>query len=158
MHAQTMGLACLLMLMMLTPPAANAFDEQRTVPMREDGGYYVRAHVSGLGELEVMVDTGSSYSVLDARTLERLRRRELATRVGELTGVMADGRRKTVPLYRITRMRIGEHCVLRNVEVAVLAERSRPILGMSALRKTAPFVFSVDPPRLRLGRCDELDA
>jgi hypothetical protein len=72
--------------------------------------------------------------------------------------ILADGSEMTVPVYFVGRIRIGDSCWLNDVEAAVFAGKSRQILGLSALRKTAPFIFSVDPPSLALSQCDSTSA
>ena len=64
--------------------------------------------------------------------------------------------RRTIPVYRLSKLTLGNDCTLRNVEAAVLPQKTRLILGLSALEKTAPFVFSVDPPSLALSNCVSL--
>jgi hypothetical protein len=39
------------------------------------------------------------------------------------------------------------------VEAAVFPGKTRQILGLSALKKAAPFIFSMDPPNLVLSNC-----
>jgi hypothetical protein len=70
-----------------------------------------------------------------------------------LQGVLADGSELEVPVYAITRVGIGGSCWLHDVEAAVFPGTSRQILGLSALRKASPFIFSVTPPALVLSRC-----
>ena len=45
------------------------------------------------------------------------------------------------------------NAALDEVEAAVFAGTTRQILGLSGLRKVAPFVVSVDPPSLVLSNC-----
>ena len=73
--------------------------------------------------------------------------------IKQLQGTMADGSTREVPVYAIRRMSIGGDCWLYDVEAAVFPGDSRQILGLSALRKAAPFIFSVDPPTLSLSGC-----
>jgi hypothetical protein len=70
-----------------------------------------------------------------------------------LTGVMADGSQHRLPVYRIRRLVLGKDCVLSNVEAAVFPQNTRMLLGLTALEKAAPFVFSTNPPRLSLSNC-----
>ena len=67
---------------------------------------------------------------------------------------MADGSRRLVSVYRITGMNVGGDCYIPNIEVAVFPAGSREILGLSALSKVSPFMFSMNPPRLLLSNCD----
>jgi predicted aspartyl protease len=109
--------------------------------------------IGGYGTVELMVDTGSGYMTINEETLAVLQRRDAATYVKQLRGVLADGSELTVPVYRIARIRLGPECWLADVEAAVFPRDSRQILGLSALRRAAPFIFSVDPPALTLSRC-----
>ncbi len=57
-------------------------------------------------------------------------------------------------LYRVEDFRIGEHCSIGTVEVAVLSKKGKNILGLSVLSKVAPFAMSLSPPALTLSDCD----
>ena len=137
--------------------ATPAFGEPGTtrVPMREmeSATFYVRANIRGAGDTELLVDTGSSYVAISESTLGALKRAGNVRYVRNLQGVMADGRERVVPIYAIRGLNIGGGCVLDEVEAAVLAGTTRQILGLSGLRKVAPFVVSVDPPSLVLSNC-----
>lgn len=126
-----------------------------TIPMvqKETATYYVQGSIGGYGDVELMVDTGAGYTTINEETLAVLLEAGEAIYVKRLTGVLADGSRKTLPVYRLRRLVLGNRCVLRDVEAAVLPRRTRLILGLSALEKTAPFVFSTRPPRLSLTNC-----
>jgi hypothetical protein len=129
------------------------------VPMRgiDAGTYYVEVVVAGLGNVDFLVDTGSGYTAIDSGMLADMQRTGDAVFVKELEGIMADGSRMVVPVYQISEIRIGA-CVLRNVDAAVFGEGARPILGMRALTRVAPFTFSTDPPGISLSRCDAVIA
>ena len=137
--------------------ATPAFGEpgNTRVPMREmqSATFYVRANIRGAGDTELLVDTGSSYIAISESTLGALKRAGNARYVRNLQGVMADGRERTVPIYAISGLNIGGSCALGEVEAAVFAGTTRQILGLSGLRKVAPFVVSVDPPSLLLSNC-----
>ncbi|MBK1632581.1 hypothetical protein CKO31_17900 [Thiohalocapsa halophila] len=119
--------------------------------------FYVSGEIHGYGPLELMVDTGSGYMTINEETLAVLQHRNAARYVKQLRGVLADGSELTVPVYAIARMRIGTQCWLEDVEAAVFPGSARQILGLSALRRAAPFIFSVDPPALLLSRCATRD-
>ncbi len=130
-------------------------DAYRTIPMNQKrlATYYVQASMAGSGAVEFMVDTGAGYTTINERTLEKLVEAENAVYIGELTGVMADGSEHRLPLYRIKRLVLGDDCVIHDVDAAVFPHDTRMLLGLSALEKAAPFVFSTNPPRLSLSNC-----
>ena len=127
----------------------------KTIPMNQKrlATYYVQANLQGSGAVEFMVDTGAGYTTINEHTLARLIEAGNAEYVGQLTGVMADGSQHELPVYRIKQLVLGEDCVLKDVEAAIFPRDTRMLLGLSALEKAAPFVFSTNPPRLSLSNC-----
>lgn len=125
------------------------------VPMRDKGAstFYVKGQIEGLEQTEFMVDTGAGYTTINEHTLEALRKDDKAVYVKDLVGILADGSRMVVPVYRISSMKIGETCEVQDVDAAVFSGRTRQILGLSALKKTSPFIFSTEPAKLTLSNC-----
>jgi predicted aspartyl protease len=140
---------------LLASGSAIAADFDSHVPMRDKGAatYYVDGEILGAGKVDLMVDTGSGYTVINEETLALLKEINGAVYVKELSGVLADGSSMTVPVYRVPQLRIGEACTLMDIEVAVFPGKTRQILGLSALRHAAPFIFSMNPPQLVLSNC-----
>lgn len=145
--------------MMVTSIAsAETVDATRLTPIA------LRAHTAGTFYLpttlgsglatEALVDTGSSFLVVGEAQMAALVERGEAHAARKIDGGMADGSRRVVPLYRLDRLRLGEHCELRDVEAAVLPGNARPILGMNVLAQLAPLTFTLDPPQLLLHRCE----
>lgn len=132
-----------------------ASDDRNLVQMSDRGAstFYVDVFLEGVGLTEFLVDTGSSYMTINEETLDALKQQDQATYIKDLEGILADGSRQVVPVYVIETMRIGQTCALNDVKAAVFPGRTRNILGLSALRTAAPFVFSVDPPTLELSNC-----
>lgn len=126
-----------------------------TVPMRESIGatFYVPGQIDGLGDVEMLVDTGSGYFAINETALALLRQQGKAQYVKTLTGVLANGHEMQVPVYSIARLTIGASCAVNDVHAAVFPGNTRYILGLSALQRIAPFSFSVDPPQLALSNC-----
>lgn len=157
-------LAYLLLLILATTGSMVMADEFDTsIDMRVKGGatFYVTNNISGLGTVDMMVDTGSGYMTINEEILGILQGTGQARFVKHVRGRLANGSELEVPLYELESVRIGDTCWLRNVEAAVFPGNTRPILGLNALQRTAPFIFSFDPPRLVLSRCDtttEIDA
>lgn len=142
-------------LALLVTGNASGVDFDSHVPMRDKGAatYYVDGEILGAGKVDLMVDTGSGYTVINEDTLTLLKAIDGAVYVKDLSGVLANGSTMTVPVYRVAQLRIGAACTLRDVEVAVFPGSTRQILGLSALRHAAPFIFSLNPPKLVLSNC-----
>lgn len=132
---------------------AEDFTNRIAMEERSAATFYVSVQLGGYGTEALMVDTGSGYMTINEATLDALKREGAARYVKQLQGVLADGSELEVPVYTIARVAIGGSCWLRDVEAAVFPGASRQILGLSALRKAAPFIFSVEPPELVLSRC-----
>lgn len=115
--------------------------------------YYVKGQIAGTDPEEFMVDTGSSYTTINERTLGKLQAEGNSQYLRDLVAIMANGNELVVPIYRISNIEIGGVCILDDVEVAVFPAKTRQILGLSALSKASPFQFSVNPPELRLSNC-----
>lgn len=125
------------------------------VPMTLKGSktFYVSGWIAGTEPTEFMVDTGSSYLTINQVTLNKLQTTGQAHYLRDLIGVLANGDEVVMPVYRIPRIILGDSCELSDVEAVVFPGDTRQILGLSVLRKAAPFMFSVDPPELQLSNC-----
>ena len=125
------------------------------IPLHDKGvaTYYVEGNIDGLGDVEFLVDTGAGYTTINEATLATLKSVNRVTYSREVSGVLADGSRLTVPVYRISNISLGG-CELKNVEAAVFPGRTRFLLGMNALKQAAPFAFVTEPtPHLALSSC-----
>lgn len=130
-------------------PGAVSVDLQR----RDSGTYYIPGAIQGYGEVELLVDTGSSFLVINEAMLTALQSSGSAVFSHELRGCMADGTDTVVPVYRLAAVRLGAECWIQDVEAAVFPGTSRPILGMNILVRLAPFTFSTEPPQIALNQC-----
>jgi len=123
------------------------------IEKRSAGTYYVPGAIEGFGALDMLVDTGSSYLVINENMLAELQRNGRATYSRDLEGRMADNTTRIIPLYKLDGVRLGEACWVHDVEAAVFPGGARPILGMNVLSRVAPFTFSAEPARLSLANC-----
>ncbi|MCU7936230.1 MAG: retroviral-like aspartic protease family protein [Candidatus Thiodiazotropha sp. (ex Dulcina madagascariensis)] len=125
------------------------------VPMHSKGAntYYISGSIGEMPPSDFMVDTGSSYMTINETTLAELQLAENPRYIRDLRGTLANGAQMRVPVYAITNVRIGDECLLEEVEVAVFPGKTRQILGLSALLKASPFIFSTEPPQLQLSNC-----
>lgn len=146
-------LACFCSIVLL--PLSVLAATEITVPMHDKGAatFYVPVSIKGWGTGDFLVDTGSSYMTINQATLRSLKANNQVVYIKHLIGTLADGDQLIVPLYRISSVTIGKNCRLFNVKAAVFPGTTRNILGLSALRRAAPFRFSVDPPMLSLSGC-----
>lgn len=135
------------------PTSTFADDFATIIPMKGGGTYYVTARFGDTTSGELMVDTGSGYTSINEQTLASLKEGGHAQYVKDVSGILADGSRTTVPVYRVTQVSIGCCCVVRDIEAAVFPGSTRQILGLSALKKVAPFTVSLEPAQLTLSRC-----
>lgn len=137
-----------------TVAAAGEFTT--TIDMSAKGGatFYVAGRINGLGDVELMVDTGSGYMTINEEILATLQLKDQARFVKNLRGRLANGAELEVPVYLVEAVSIGDACWLHDVEVAVFPGNTRPILGLNVLQRAAPFIFSFEPPRLVLSHCD----
>lgn len=139
--------------------SAGQFGTTVEMDARNGATFYVPGLITGLGAVDWMVDTGSGYMTINEEILTSLKENGQAHFVKRLRGRLADGSELEVPVYLIDSISIGDACWLRDVEVAVFPGSTRPILGLNVLQRTAPFIFSFEPPRLVLSHCDtEIDA
>lgn len=150
--------ACVLAAQLLCPGVARAAEFAAIVPMQGGSAYYVPAQFGDSASADLLVDTGSGYLTINERTLQRLKQDGTAEYLKKISGVLADGSSTTVPVYRLEKVSIGCCCVVQDVEAAVFPGETRQILGMSALKKVAPFAVSVDPPQLSLSHCPVVPA
>ncbi|PTD96492.1 retropepsin-like aspartic protease [Pseudothauera lacus] len=146
----------LFMLFVGATSSANGGQFSTTIEMQARNGttFYVPGLITGLGAVDWMVDTGSGYMTINEDILALLKVKGAARFVKNLRGRLADGSELDVPIYSVDALSIGDACWLRDVEVAVFPGSTRPILGLNALQRTAPFIFSFEPPELVLSHCD----
>lgn len=155
-------LACLILSPLFFTAAAFAESSGGLVTVglqrHSAGTFYVAGALEGYGTINFLVDTGSSYLVINETVLAVLKKAGKVSPGRELDGVMADGSRRIIPTYRLAGLRLGKSCWIDEVEAAVISGNTRPILGMEVLSRLAPFTFSADPAHLVLARCQSAPA
>jgi len=137
--------------------SATSFEKPLTeIPLYKKSAqtYYIRAQVGGLAASEFMLDTGSGYNTINEETLKELKANGSASYVKDIVGILADGTLMTVPVWLISSFNIGGSCMLNNIEAAVFPNNTRQILGLSALKRTAPFTISFEPAKIVLSHCE----
>jgi predicted aspartyl protease len=104
--------------------------------------YYIDIHVEGADRADYLVDTGAGDITINEATLSALQADNNATDAKHLQGGLADGKTIIGPVCRIGRIHIGDNCKIYDAKAAIFPRMSRSLWGLSALRKTAPFMFS----------------
>ncbi len=122
------------------------------------GTFYIAGALEGYGDINFLVDTGSSYMVINEAMLAELQAAGNAQPARQLSGLMADGTRRVIPTYFLKSLRLGDACWIGEVEAAIIPGNARPILGMAVLARLAPFTFSAQPAQLALTHCQSAPA
>ena len=128
------------------------------VPIHEKGAatFYINGRLGNLEPTEFMVDTGSGYLVINEESLTQLKKGGQAAYQKDIKGILANGQEFLVPVWRISSLTINDQCVLHDVDAAVFPGKTRQILGLTALKKAAPFTLSFDPPQIILSHCAQV--
>jgi len=136
----------------------SAEQNDAVVPIHEEGAstFYIKARLANLDYADFMVDTGSGYLVINQESLAQLRKDGQADYKKDIKGILANGNEFLVPVWRISSLTINDQCVLHDVDAAVFPGKTRQILGLSALKKAAPFTLSFDPPQIVLSHCAQI--
>ncbi len=132
---------------------ADGLDIKVAMTEKSSATFYVPGHLNGYGKIDMLVDTGASFTSISEPILDEMVQRGEAEHTGEIKARLANGQVCDVSIYRIKTLIIGDSCEVHNIEV-VSSEGNTNLLGLSALRKTAPFTFSMDPAQLQLSNCD----
>jgi hypothetical protein len=130
------------------------------VPIRDKGAqtFYIKGKLGSLDATEFMLDTGSGYLVINQDSLAQLKEGGQAGYVKDIRGILANGDEFVVPVWKISSMTINDQCILRDVEAAVFPGQTRQILGLTALKKAAPFIVSFDPPQIVFSHCNRAES
>jgi hypothetical protein len=149
-----LSLICVLSL----PVTAAPFNA--VVPIHDKGAqtFYVKGKLGSLDATEFMLDTGSGYLVINQQSLAQLKEKGQAGYVKDIKGILANGDEFIVPVWRIASMSINGQCTLKDVEAAVFPGKTRQILGLTALKKAAPFILSFDPPQIVFSHCMQTES
>ncbi len=116
--------------------------------------YYLPARLGDSVQEDFLFDTGSGYLAINEKQLKVLSRDSAAQYQRSERARLANGSTRQVAIYRISSLELGG-CRLRDVEAAVLPGSTRPIIGMSVLKKVDSFSVAFNPtPRLRLSGCE----
>lgn len=123
------------------PSAAVAAEYNAPIDMRAKGGttFYVPGHIDGLGELELMVDTGSGYLTINEEILATLQGSGQARFVRHMRGRLANGSEYKKP----ARLAPGEQCAASSRRCSIKARlMAAPMALPCRLRQRPSSIFS----------------
>lgn len=125
------------------------------VPLRlgPAGTLYLSGTVNGQAAAEYLLDTGAGYVTVGRSLFREITRAGRAVPAGKVAARLANGAFEVLTLYEVEGFAIGPRCALGPILVAVMARDARPILGLQALAKVAPFAVHLTPPELALSGC-----
>ncbi len=136
-------------------PCAAIADFDVLVPMTDSGAgnFSVSASFGADPSTEFLVDTGAGLTTISKSLFRSLQRTRKLQPIRRVAARLADGRLRALDVYKINDFHLGDQCSLGAIEVAVMANDGRNILGMSALAKTAPFGLHLTPAALAVSMC-----
>lgn len=120
------------------------------------GTLHVAARFDASHTTRFLLDTGSAFVVLTDETRRELQRAGKLERLRELNAVMANNASVRAPVFRVSALDLGNGCVIRDFEAVALPGARKNILGLTALKRVAPFTIQFGPDRLALTCVGEL--
>ncbi|PCH61495.1 MAG: hypothetical protein COC05_00780 [Gammaproteobacteria bacterium] len=152
-HLKPLLSIALLGMLLGTQATAQALELSLPMQQASSGNFYIHATLNDRVESDFLLDTGSGYVSLSAKTFNKLKTDSATVFQRNITGIMANGKALSVPVYQIAELRLTPNCVLRDIEVAVFPHADRDILGLNALKRLQPFTMQMDPPMLTGSQC-----
>ncbi len=145
------------LLSLVTCASSHAEDVYVPIDKSQSGNLYVDAVINSSVHSPFMVDTGAGMITLNRDLFEEVSRAGKVVQVGEVVAKLANNSFETMPLYKVESFSIGDNCNLGEIEVAVMKNAERNILGLSALIMVAPFSIHTSPLELVLSGCSSSD-
>ena len=122
-----------------------AFAIEQQIPLAQSGGgtLYLEATLESRVKAKFLLDTGSSLLTLNQETFDALTHRKKRIAIRTSAARLANGKILKVAQYQLSSIRIGEHCEVGPVEVAVIPKGSN-ILGINTLLRVAPLTITAN--------------
>ncbi len=146
-----LSIACVLLL--ASAPPLLAEESAIVIQAAASGALYVPAVLDDQVEAEMLIDTGSSYVALSADTFDRISEKTQSNFSRYIYAAMANGKVERVSLFILDSLQLSSTCILKNVEVALLPDADKDILGLNALSLLQPFTISLAPATLSTQSC-----
>jgi predicted aspartyl protease len=130
--------------------ASQSHADTDTLPMaRSDAGtFYLHGTIDDKVSTDFLLDTGSGYVSLTEKTFRQIKNETTTEFRRHIRAAMANGKIVAVPVYSVKRLALSSNCILEDIEVTVLANASRDILGLNAIFAMQPLTIQLDPPAL----------
>lgn len=142
----------------LCSQAVADFEVMLPISGTKGGSYSVAGSFGGTHDAQFLIDTGAGMSTLSREMFKAVKKTHKVESVRKVAARLANGKLLKAQVYRIEDFRIGNQCSLGDVEVAVMPNSGRNIIGMDILAKTAPFGLNLAKPALAVSKCELIDA
>lgn len=133
---------------LLAPVLIQAAEHRLPMTTLASGNLALHAQLGAELETDLLFDTGSGYVSLSRASFAAIKQLPGTQFARHINGKLANGTSLTVPIYRVSELRLSGECVLKDIEVAVFPHADRDILGINALRQLQPFTVEMEPPAL----------
>ena len=149
----------LLIVCLVIAPASYAdFEVLLPIENTSGGSYVVEAGFGESNAAKFLIDTGAGMSTVSPTMFKTLKKNHVVVEVRKVAARLANGKMQVAKVYQIKNFRIGNQCNIGAVEVAVLPNSNRNIIGMDILAKTAPFGLNLDQPALMVSKCELINS
>ena len=144
-----------LVLMLVCASAAKAdYDILLPIALTDGGSYSVQGQFGDRHSSQFLIDTGAGMSTVSRAQFKQLKKGHKVSLVRRVAARLANGKLQKADVYRIDNFTIAGQCNLGSVEMAVMPNAGRNIIGMDILSLTAPFGMNVDDATLAVSHCE----
>lgn len=140
-----------LLLLPLCSVATADFETKVPLSASPGGTLYVEATAAGV-DAEFLLDTGAGMVTMSESLFAKVKKLSHVEHLKTMAARLANNRYQPIEVYAVHNFAIGG-CNLGTVEVAVMKNGGRNLLGLSALGMAAPFSIHTAPPSLALSNC-----
>ncbi|MGD8743453.1 MAG: retropepsin-like aspartic protease, partial [Granulosicoccaceae bacterium] len=128
-----------LVLLLLSYAALCRADNVQDIQIHQysSSTYYVDVSIGDQQAQPFLIDTGASHVTVTNETIEHLLKQGGAVFLSRVSAKLANGTTINLPVYRVDTLRVGNNCAFQDVEVAVVPDGTRCVLGLSALKRAA---------------------
>ena len=143
----TFGVVC-------ASPVHADYDILLPIELTDGGSYSVNGQFGALKATPFLIDTGAGMSTVSRAQFKQLKKQYEVSLVRTVAARLANGKLQKADVYRIDNFTIAGQCNLGSVEMAVMPNAGRNIIGMDILTMTAPFGMNVNEATLAVSHCE----